>query len=438
MSSQHDLDALTDTIGAVHPNTIPDAALEDARYALADTLAAAAYAHTTPAPSDNDEVPGGPATVWWTGRRAPATEAAFANAYRVHAHEFDSVHYLTLGHPAAVSLPAMLALYETGIGDPVSVLAGYVLSVEVMAVLAARFGPALRAGGYHPTVVLGAPACAGSCAWLLGGTASAIRWAMAYAASSTIGFDTHFGSDIKALQVATCASTGLRAAQLAMRETKVPSRMPWYTPIVTLAGAAPEPAEPHVFGQPWAAELVPTRCKPLPICGYFDPVLTAWRDRPASLPEPATIRRVTVEAPDYLLQANRFAQPRNLDEARFSLPFLIAVLMRHHNVTPTACNPSQLTDTGFRRTMDTVHVISARAGDPGAIHVFDQDREWSLPLRPSAADARTTWPQLRDKLIGCGLAGRARELIAHIRAFETSTPTRWQALTGPNLKGRAA
>jgi 2-methylcitrate dehydratase PrpD len=438
MSAQYDdLDALADTVAAVCPNAVPQDVLEDARYALVDTLAAAAYAWSASAGGgDADGSRGGPVGVWWTGRREHIADATFANAYRVHSSDFDSVHYLTFGHPAAVSLPPLLALYESGVGDPVSVLAGYVLSVEVMAVLGARFGPALRAATYHPTVVLGAPACAASCTWLLGGGAPAIRWAMAYAASTTIGFDTHFGSDIKPLQVATCARAGLHAAQLAVRRDRADPRRPWYVPIATLAGVAATAVTPHVFGRPWAARIVPTRCKTLPICGYFDPVLAAWWDRPVGL-EPAAVRRVTVEAPEYLIRANRFTRPTNLDEARFSLPFLVALLLRHRDVTPATYVPAQLADAGFRRTMAAVDVIPSRAGEPGAIRVFGQHREWSLPLRPSAADARTSWSRLEAKLAGCGLADRAHEVVAHIRDFETSTPTRWQALIGAPAEAAA-
>jgi len=421
------LDALPDTVAALRPGAVPEDVLEDARYAVADTLAAAAYAGPTPALGDGADGSGdGPVGVWWTGRRATVADAIFANAYRVHSSDFDSVHYLTFGHPAAVSLPPLLGLYECGVGDPLRILAGYALSVEIMAMLGARFGTALRAAGLHPTVVLGAPACAASCTWLLGGGAEAIRWAMAYAASTTIGFDTHFGSDIKPLQVAACARAGWQAAQLAVRGNRVGPRTPWYAPVATLAGVVNEDCAPHTFGQPWAARVVPTRCKTLPVCGYFDPVLAAWQDRPADVPEVAV--RVTVEGPEYLVRANRFSNPTTLDEARFSLPFLIALLLRHQEVTPAHWVPSRLTDDTLRRTMASVDVTPARVGDSGVIRLFGPDRQWSLPLRPAAIHARTSWARLQTKLADSGLAGRASEVVAHLRAFETSTPTRWRAL----------
>jgi 2-methylcitrate dehydratase PrpD len=426
------LDALPDTAAALCPHEVPEDVIEDARYAVADTLAAAAYAMTTgattDAPDGADTSRAGPAGVWWTGRRADLADATFANAYRVHSSDFDSVHYLTFGHPAAVSLPPLLGLYESGVGEPLRVLVGYVLSVEIMAMLGARFGTALRAASLHPTVVLGAPACAASCTWLLGGGAEAIRWAMAYAASTTIGFDTHFGSDIKPLQVAACARAGLHAAQLAVRGNRQGPRMPWYAPVATLAGVDHEDSTPHAFGQPWAARVVPTRCKTLPVCGYFDPVLAAWQDRPACLREPEVVRRVTVEGPEYLVRANRFANPTTLDEARFSLPFLIALLLRHQEATPAHWVPARLADDGLRRTMAAVDVTPARTGESGAILLFGGDREWSLPLRPAAAHARTSWARLHTKLADSGLAGRASEVVAHLRAFDTSTPTRWRAL----------
>ncbi len=432
------LDALPDAVAALRPGAVPQDALEDARHALADTLAAAAYTVTTSATAsalaNGVDGPGdGPVGVWWTGRRAHLADAAFANAYRVHSSDFDSVHYLSFGHPAAVSLPPLLGLYESGVGDPLCVLVGYVLSVEIMAVLGTTFGAALRAASFHPTVVLGAPASAASCTWFLGGGARAIRWAMAYAASITIGFDAHFGSEIKPLQVAACARAGLHAAQLAVGRSRTGPRMPWYAPVATLAGAGSTQPAPqlHVFGQPWAALVVPTRCKSLPICGYFDPVLAAWADRPAGLPEPGAVQRVTVEGPEYLVRANRFIHPTTLDEARFSLPFLVALLLHHREVTPADCVPARLADRGFRRTMAAVDVMPAAAGDPGVIRVFSRDREWSLPLRPLASCPRTSWSRLQTKLAASGLADRASEIVAHVRAFETSTPTRWRALVSP-------
>jgi 2-methylcitrate dehydratase PrpD len=52
------------------------------------------------------------ATVWGSGQRLPAPSAALANAYQVHALEFDCVHEGAVVHPMATLLAAVLAWAE--------------------------------------------------------------------------------------------------------------------------------------------------------------------------------------------------------------------------------------------------------------------------------------------------------------------------------------
>ncbi len=433
MTARHaELDAIPDTLASLSPGDVPAEAIEDARYALVDTVAAAAHTRLV-WPDDRyaerDARPG-PVELWWTDRRVDPLDAAFGNAYLAHRTDYDSVHYLTFGHPAVVSLPPLLGLHQAGLGHPRRILTGYAVTVEVMAALAARFGPALRGRGLHPTAVLGGPATAASCAWALGGGAEAVRWAMAYAASTTVGYDLHFGTDIKPMQVAAAARTALYAALLAVEGDRPRPSAPWYAPIAVLAGGGVSASgdEGRAFDRPWAAQRVPTRCKPLPICGYFDPVLTAWRDRPAALldgPEP--VRRVLVEAPEYLARADRVGIPTTVDEARFSLRFLLAQLLLRPDVGAEGWTPSRLLDHRLHRVMATIDVVEAAPDAPGLIRVFSGSREWELPLRPSADDARTDWSRLAAKLAGSGLAGQAAEIVARARSFETTPHARWSA-----------
>src|ERR1700722_9575401 len=97
---------------------IPLAVQAHARLCLLDGLGCALYGAQLEwgriaADVAVEMAPGGRATLWGHPARASVAAAALANGTALHGFELDDVHVRAMLHPAAVVLPAVLALAET-------------------------------------------------------------------------------------------------------------------------------------------------------------------------------------------------------------------------------------------------------------------------------------------------------------------------------------
>jgi 2-methylcitrate dehydratase PrpD len=106
----------TDDSWSDHRGCVSAAAVADFQGALFDAFACALEAR---AAADVVSVAhaacraGGTVPIWWRTASGDAAGAAFANAYATHRLDHDSFHPATLGHPAAVVVPAALAAWST-------------------------------------------------------------------------------------------------------------------------------------------------------------------------------------------------------------------------------------------------------------------------------------------------------------------------------------
>lgn len=109
---------------------------------------------------------GDEATVWLTGERLPAMQAAIVNAYQIHCLEFDCVHEGAVVHPMATMLSAVMAWSERASqrGQPVSgkeLIAALAVGVDTAALLGMaskapiRFFRPATAGGFGATAAIG-------------------------------------------------------------------------------------------------------------------------------------------------------------------------------------------------------------------------------------------------------------------------------------------
>lgn len=105
------------------------------------------------------------ATVWVTGERLPALQAAVVNAYQIHCLEYDCVHERAVLHPMATMLSAILAHAErrSRAGDPVSgrdFLVALAVGVDVATLLGVAANGGIRwfrpatAGGFGAAAAL--------------------------------------------------------------------------------------------------------------------------------------------------------------------------------------------------------------------------------------------------------------------------------------------
>ena len=108
---------------------------------------------------------GGEATLYFTGEKSPAPEAAWINGTAGHALDYDDVASLR-GHPSTVMVPAILAEGEALGASGQAMLAAYVAGYETWAELAWRDPGHHHRKGWHPTGIFGPIGAAAACASL--------------------------------------------------------------------------------------------------------------------------------------------------------------------------------------------------------------------------------------------------------------------------------
>ena len=171
MTEANPLDHVVDHIVSVDFDSLPQEVIDKAKTFLLDSIGVGIAGS---AGADIDRLKrtvaqwgaGDEATVWLTGERLPAMQAAIVNAYQIHCLEFDCVHEGAVVHPMATMLSAVMAWAERASrhGQPVSgrdLITALAVGVDMAAVLGMaskapiRFFRPATAGGFGATAAIG-------------------------------------------------------------------------------------------------------------------------------------------------------------------------------------------------------------------------------------------------------------------------------------------
>ena len=157
------------------------------------------------------------ASVFGTGLRASAANAALVNGTTGHALDLDDVCLAMRGHPTTVVGPAVMAIAEATGASGANALAGYIAGVELLIAMGFGIGRTHYPAGWHSTATLGTVGAAAGVARVLGLDAAATQHALGIAASFASGMRCNFGSMTKPLHAGHAARNGVVAASLAAR-----------------------------------------------------------------------------------------------------------------------------------------------------------------------------------------------------------------------------
>ncbi len=198
---------------------VPAAAGSPASAAITDTIGVALAGRDEPAPSIVRKTIGaegsGPCSIWGSATRAQAPDAALANGTAAHALDYDDMCFVSLAHPSAPLVSALLAAGETIGAAGVRLVESYIIGFEIEARLGRLMNPRHYQRGWHCTSTLGAVGAAAACSRLLGLDAHAAGHAVAIAASEASGLKENFGTMVKPLHAGLAARDGVLAALLA-------------------------------------------------------------------------------------------------------------------------------------------------------------------------------------------------------------------------------
>lgn len=308
------------------------------------------------------------------GRAATPRAAALINGAAAHAAEVDDSFRDAMYHPGAATIAAALAAAQATRCDGLEFLRAVVLGYEV----STRIGVALGRGHYkywHNTGTVGTFGAAAAGGYLLRLGEAPFAHALATAATFAAGLQQAFRMDSmsKPLHPGRAAEGGLLAAQLAAGG--ITGSLDVLDGETGMGAAMSTTADWSQVGATLGRDFHITRItfKNHIGCGHSFPAIDGaleLQQRHGFRPE--DIVRVEVGTYKPALEIACHARPATANEARFSIPYVVATALVHGSVRMAAYEPARLRDPATLSLMERVHVT------------VDPQRDAAFPARRSA------------------------------------------------------
>lgn len=247
-------------------------------------------------------------------------EAAVANATAAHVLDWDDVMLGVPNHPGCVIWPALLASASPE-ATVRSLCAAFLEGVGVAAELADCVGADHYSQGWHATTTVGRMAAAYAAALVRHDDSTTAWTAMQLAAVTSSGFNDVFGTSVKAIQVGLASGAATHAALLAGTVADMPDVLVPESSLGRILGVQRPPRRRESYVSD--AALGRLRIKEYPCC-YFAhaPVLAALEIIGAGATESG--QQIVLEVSEGAARVCTVARPSTIEEARFSLPYLVA------------------------------------------------------------------------------------------------------------------
>ena len=268
----------------------------------------------------------------------PAQYAALANGTRGHALDYDDTQissvpdrvYGLLTHPGVPVMAASLAVAEEVGAVGKALLAAFCAGVDVECKVAEAINPQHYKRGFHSTGTLGVFGAAAASARLLGLGPEDVRHAIGIAASKAAGIRAAFGTMTKPYHAGAASENGVAAARLARLGYRTdPDALdgPWGFFQVVGGGVDPTLVLGRL-GDPYSLVDPGVSIKPYPCGSLAHPSMDGLLDLVLEHDVmPADVEQIRLGTSSNVLDPLRYREPRNELEAKFSLPFCLAILV---------------------------------------------------------------------------------------------------------------
>ncbi len=296
-------------------------------------------------------------TVIGTDIRATSINASLANGVAGHAVELDDINEESIVHPAAPVMPAALAIAERDGLSGRDLLVAIVVGYEVEN----RIGRAMNPSHYrywHATGTCGTFGAAAAAGRLLGLDGEGMARAFGIAGTQAAGLIEAFGTMSKPLNPGKAAMNGVIAALLAQRGFTAPTSI-----LEAERGyfrAASREADPSkiVEGLGKGYQIMETIFKRHASCGHthapLDAVLEMAERYGVKAENVEEVRVGTYPIAAELVGGNY--APKTPSEAKFSLPYCIAVALIHGRAGLEEFSSERLSDPKIRELSSKVKV----------------------------------------------------------------------------------
>ncbi|MGD9156040.1 MAG: MmgE/PrpD family protein [Bacillota bacterium] len=392
------------------------------------------------------------------GFKTSAESAAWVNGVIAHALDYDdtfanSVRYNM--HPSVCIFPAIFALAQKyGLGGK-KIIAAYAAGIEVTYRLGAMAGQLIPSRGWYPTPVLGAVGAAAACANLLGLGQEKSAMALGIAGSLAGGLKQNVGTMTKFLHAGNAARAGIVASCLAKSgftaHANIFSGESNFLSVFTGGTHSNYGSALDSLGSSWGLINSGLAYKPYPCCrathGGIDAVLKLRREHDLQSNE---IESLTCTISPMLARLLPYTKPNKANQAKFSLPYCLAVALRRGKVALEDFTDSRIKSPSWQETAAKVVMKTPEDWGSGAVDLLTQV-SIKLNGRPLELAARVKLPkgepenpmsehEMNRKFMDCAQPyysqikiERILDLLDHIED-QADTALFWELLTDSDRK----
>jgi 2-methylcitrate dehydratase PrpD len=280
----------------------------------------------------------GKASIIGEATTLPAEYAALANGVAGHALDFDDTQipslpdrvYGLLTHPTTPVLAATLPAAEEAGASGQELLTAFCGGIEVACKMAEAINPHHYRNGFHSTGTIGIFGATAAAAKLYGLDPETIRHALGIAASKSSGIRAAFGTMTKPYHAGAAGEGAIVAAKLAQMGYKTAPHAldgPWGFFQVAGGGVDLDAIQGRL-GKPHSLVDPGVSIKPYPCGSLSHPSMDALLDLILEHDiQPEAVSAVRLGTTSNVLAALRYAEPTNELEAKFSVPFCLAILL---------------------------------------------------------------------------------------------------------------
>ena len=284
---------------------------------------------------------GGNCSLLGSGVKLSPRDAAFLNGISGHDYELDDTGISGQGHPSVVVLPAVLAQAEEQDADGLTLIKAFLIAQEVENRIGRIIAWECHEKGWHTSGLEGALGASAGVSYLLGLDSKKVQNAIGIAASFVSGLRENFGTMTKCVHIGKTNEDGLRAAYLAKAgidssPTALEGKEGY---IFEYAGLRDDTGKFTVivenFGKDWDICEVGFDIKRYPSCSSTHrPMdsITELIDENSIKPE--DIERIDVSMGLPAMRDLVTPDPKNAQEAKFSVGFLTGLYLHGIPLTP--------------------------------------------------------------------------------------------------------
>lgn len=355
---------LADFIAHCRDERIAGRLIEDMKYRVIDWLGCAAVGARYPqcdiARRTFTRFGGaGEAVVIGARGRYPAPTAVMVNGIIGHVSELDDGHRKAIGHPGSVTLPVALALGESLNVSGAAFLKALILGYDVYIRLGQTVNPSHYAY-WHTTGTCGTFAATATAASLMRLTPEQTRNALGIAATLASGLVASFGAHAKALNVGHACQSGVYAALVAKEGfTGSPQALAGDKGFIQ----ATSDYESLEYLECFSEEGLLSDSafyKVYASCGHTNsPLDAAFSLMKAHAPDVKKIARIHVATYRISVSLTAMLKADNEDEAKFSLPYCIAVALTFGRVSLAEFQPQVLSNPEVLALAKKVEVVES-------------------------------------------------------------------------------